>query len=156
MPSHLGGGAAVQTTLEMISVPDTGRLSMHRMRSQTRWSVIGLCVWLHMPCVSTDLLTCICMHSPCVFVHACVSVIEKKIGYGHAYGGLAVIHGCGWMAEGSVFQLLITELYPATTFSLFALVLVSVFLCLALFMSFPHRIVSSVASSMHFLCLPVV
>lgn len=81
MPSHLGGGAAVQTTLEMISVPDTGRLSMHRMRSQTRWSVIGLCVWLHMPCVCPDLLTCICKHHPCVFVHACVSVREKKIGY---------------------------------------------------------------------------
>lgn len=51
VPSHLGGGAAAQTTLEMISVPDTGRLSMHPMRSQTRWSVIGLGVWLHMPCV---------------------------------------------------------------------------------------------------------
>lgn len=67
-----------------------------------------------------------------------------------------MIHGCGWMAEGSVSQLLITELCPATTFSLFPLVLVSVFLCLALFMSFPSRIVSSVASSMHFLCLSVV
>lgn len=83
MPSHLGGGAAVQTTLEMISVPDTGRLSMQRMRSQTRWSAIGLCVWLHMPCVCPQ----ICSHAfartalVCVFVHACVSVIEKKIGY---------------------------------------------------------------------------
>lgn len=59
VPSHLGGGAAVQTTLEMISVPDTGRLSMHRMRSQTRWSVIGLCVWLHIPCVCPQ----ICLHA---------------------------------------------------------------------------------------------
>lgn len=67
-----------------------------------------------------------------------------------------MIRGCGRVAEGSVFQLLITELYPATAFSLFTLVLVSVFLCLALFMSFPCRIVSSVASSMHFLCLSVV
>lgn len=59
VPSHLGGGAAVQTTLEMISVPDTGRLSMHRMRSQTRWSAIGLRVWLHMPCVCPQ----ICLHA---------------------------------------------------------------------------------------------
>lgn len=153
VPSHLGGGAALQTTLEMISVPDTGRLSMHRMRSQTRWSVIGLCVWLHMPCVWPQ----ICLHP---FAHAALVRVCSRLCKcyreedwlwccsGRAYGGLAVIHGCGWMAEGSLFQLLITKLYPATTFSLF--------LPLALFISFTCRIVSSLASSVHFLRLPAV
>lgn len=45
---------------------------------------------------------------------------KKKVSCfrGHAYGGLAVIHSRGWMAQGSVIQLLImTDLYPATTLS---------------------------------------
>lgn len=44
------------------------------------------CVAAHALCVSTDLLTRICTHSSCVFFHACVSVIEKKIGYAVVVG----------------------------------------------------------------------
>lgn len=45
-PCHLGGGAApsrVPWKRSVGCVPDTGRLSMHWMRSQTRWSVMGVC-----------------------------------------------------------------------------------------------------------------
>lgn len=61
---------------------------------------------------------------------------EKKISCfrGHAYGGLAVIHSRGWMAQGSVLQLLImTDLYPATASSLplsfFFFYILSTFIC---------------------------
>lgn len=41
-----------------------------------------LCVAAHASCVSTHRLRRVCTHKPlCVFVRACVSVIEKKIGY---------------------------------------------------------------------------
>lgn len=110
VPSHLGGGAAqsgVPWKRSVGCVPDTERLSMHRMRSQTRWSVMGVrvkwvvcvCVWLYMSL--SFLCVCVRAHAcTCVFAHACVSVGEKKKDWqwcfrGHAYGGLAVMHGCG-------------------------------------------------------------
>lgn len=90
----------------------------------------------------------------CVFLlvlHACSlapcgSVGEEKDWQwsfrGHAYGGLAVMHGCGWMAEGSGFQLLImTDLYPATALSF--LLFPPSFSLIALIMSFTCCLVAS-------------
>lgn len=82
------------------------------------------------PCSFFSVFKCVSV-CVCVFAHTCVSVGEQKKDWqwcfrGHAYGGLAVMHGCGWMAPSSEFQLLImTDLYPATALSFFTLLLPS-------------------------------
>lgn len=125
VPSHLRGGAELSRAPWKWSVgcvPDTGRLSMHWMRSQTRWSVMGVWVkWVVCLCVCLcdctfifSFLVVVVSFFGCVFAcevafahafthifaHAYVSVGGKEKNRlwcfrGHAYGGLAVIHSCG-------------------------------------------------------------
>lgn len=71
VPSHLGGRAAqsrVPWKRSVGCVPDTGRLSMHWMRSQTRWSVMGVCE-SEMSCVCDCAALILFLSGVCMRVH---------------------------------------------------------------------------------------
>lgn len=114
-----------------------------------------LCVSLYIP----HFCACVCVSERagghayllvhvCTYMFACVfvSVWEMKEDWqwsfrGHAYGGLAVMSGCGEMAQASEIQLLImTDLHPSNcSLSFFHLNL----LCLVLIVSFACNLVAS-------------